>query len=89
MRDLSCGDNRVYLAFSIRRVWCCQCGAVKREGVERLADNPPYTKRFAFFVGRRFRESTIQAVAEELHLHWHTVKELEQPFTCVVASALP
>jgi transposase len=80
VRDLSCGDKRVYLEFSIRRVWCCQCGAVKREGLEWLADNPLYTKRFAFFVGRRCRESTIQAVAEELHLHWHTVKELDKQY---------
>jgi transposase len=53
---------------------------VKREGLEWLADNPLYTKRFAFFVGRRCRESTIQAVAEELHLHWHTVKELDKQY---------
>ena len=76
----SCGDKRVYLEFSIRRVWCRQCGGVKREGLEWLADNPLYTKRFAFFVGRRCRESTIQAVAEELHLHWHTVKELDKQY---------
>ena len=39
--------------FSIRRVWCRQCGGVKREGLEWLADNPLYTKRFAYYVGRR------------------------------------
>ena len=45
-----------------------------------LADNPFYTKRFAFFVGRRCRASTIKDVAEELHLHWGSVKELEKQF---------
>jgi hypothetical protein len=45
------------------------CGGVKRERLDWLADNPLYTKRFAFYVGRRCRESTVKAVAKELHLH--------------------
>jgi transposase len=53
---------------------------VKRERLDWLADNPLYTKRFAFHVGRRCRESTIQAIAEELHLNWHTVKELDKQY---------
>ena len=77
MRDLSCGDRRVYLEVDIRRVDCPSCGGVKREGLDWLADNPFYTKRFAFYVGRRCRAGTIQDVARELHLDWHTVKELE------------
>ena len=80
MRDLSCGDRRIYLEFSIRRVWCRRCGGVKREGLEWLADNPLYTKRFAFYVGRRCRESTVQAIAEELSLDWETVKELDKQY---------
>jgi transposase len=80
VRDLSCGDRRVYLEFSIRRVWCRRCGGVKREGLGWLADNPLYTKRFAFYVGRRCRESTVRAIAEELHLDWETVKELDKQY---------
>jgi transposase len=53
---------------------------VKRERLAWLADNPFYTKRFAFFVGRRCRVATIKAVAKELHLDWHSVKELEKPY---------
>jgi transposase len=53
---------------------------VKNEGLEWLADNPLYTKRFAFFVGRRCRETTIKEVAEELFLDWHAVKELEKQY---------
>ena len=45
-----------------------------------LADNPLYTKRFAFFVGRRCRQTTIKEVAEELHLDWHAVKELDKQY---------
>ena len=32
-----------------------RCGKVKQETLDWLADNPFYTKRFAFFVGRRCR----------------------------------
>ena len=59
VRDLSCGDARIYLDVEVRRVACRSCGTVKRERPERLADNPFYNKRFAFFVGRRCRVATI------------------------------
>jgi hypothetical protein len=45
-----------------------------------LADNPFYTKRFAFYVGRRCRSSPIRDVARELHLDWKTVKILEMEY---------
>jgi transposase len=64
----------------VRRVACLSCRKVKRERLDWLADNPRYTKRFAFFVGKRCRASTIKDVAAELHLDWHTVKELEKQY---------
>jgi len=80
VRDLSCGPLRVYLELELRRVACPECGKVKRERLPWLADNPFYTKRFAFYVGRRCRDSTIKAVAEELGLDWKTVKELDKQY---------
>jgi transposase len=80
VRDLSCGDTRVYLDLEIRRVACRSCVAVKQERLPWLADNPFYTQRFAYFVGRRCRASTLQDVARELHLDWKTVKELEKQY---------
>ena len=77
VRDLSCGDTRVFLELEVRRVNCRSCGSVKRERLDFLADNPLYTKRFAYFVGRRCRQSSISDVAKELALDWHTVKALE------------
>ncbi len=79
-RDLSSGDTRVYLEFEVRRVHCRACGKVMREQLDFLADNPFYTKRFAWFVGRRCRVSTIKDVAEELNLDWQTVKTLEKQY---------
>ena len=80
VRDLSSGNTRVYLEFEVRRVLCRCCGKVKRERLDFLADNPFYTKRFAWFVGGRCRISTIKDVAEELNLDWHTVKELDKQY---------
>jgi transposase len=62
----------------VRRLDCRHCGKVKRERLDFLADNPLYTKRFAYYVGRRCRSATIKDVAAELKLDWHTVKALEQ-----------
>jgi transposase len=67
----------VYLEFEVRRVSCRSCGALKRERLSWLASNPFYTKRFAYYVGRRCRASTIRDVARELRLDWRTVKTLE------------
>jgi transposase len=79
VRDLSCGPLRIYLELEMRRVACPKCG-VKRERLEWLAENAFYTKRFAFHVGRRCREATIKAVAEELVLDWKTVKDLDKQY---------
>jgi transposase len=53
---------------------------VKREYLSWLADSPFYTKRFAFYVGRRCRDSSLKAVAEELGLDWKTVKTLDKQY---------
>lgn len=53
---------------------------VKPETLEWLAETPFYTKRFAFYVGRRCRGATLQDVAKEVHLNWKTVKELEKQY---------
>lgn len=80
MRDLSSGDTRVYLALEVRRVLCRRCGLVKTEKLEFLATNPFYTKRFAFYVGRRCSTGTVKDIARELHLDWDTVKELDKQY---------
>jgi transposase len=53
---------------------------VKREQLEFLADNAHFTKRFAFYVGRRCRQASIRDVAKELKLDWDTVKGLEKQY---------
>ncbi len=64
----------------MRRVVCRRCGTVKRERLDFLADNPHFTKRFAFYVGRRCRQASIRDVAQELKLDWDTVKTLEMQY---------
>ena len=77
VRDLACGD---YLEIEVRRIDCPRCLKVKQEKLDWLADNPFYSKRFAFFVGRRCRVMTIKDVAKETHLDWKTVKEFDKHY---------
>ena len=63
VRDLSCGDTRVFLELEVRRIDCRRCGKVKRERLDFLADNPLYTKRFAYYVGRRCRSAVLPSFA--------------------------
>ena len=53
---------------------------MKRERLDFLADNPHFTRRFAFYVGRRCRQASIRDVAKELKLDWDTVKTLEMQY---------
>jgi len=71
---------RVYLDVEIRRVFCRRCQKVKQEKLDWLADSPFYTKRFAFYIGRRCRDSSLRDVAKEFHLDWKTVKVLEKQY---------
>lgn len=70
----------MFLEFEVRRLQCRSCGKVKTERLDFLADNPFYTKRFAWFVGKRCRQASIRDVAKELKLDWHTVKSLEKQY---------
>jgi len=80
VRDLSSAGFRIVLELEVRRVACRSCGTVKRERLDFLADNAHFTKRFAFYVGRRCRQASIRDVAEELKLDWDTVKTLEKQY---------
>lgn len=59
---------------------CRKCDAVKRERLDFLANNPRYTQRFAFYVGKRCRSASIKGIATELDLDWHTVKDREKQY---------
>jgi transposase len=80
VRDLPSAGFRIVLELEVRRVACRMCGSVKRERLDFLADNPHFTKRFAFYVGRRCRQASIRDVATELKLDWNTVKTLEMQY---------
>jgi len=71
---------RIFLEVEVRRVQCPSGAGVKREQLAFLADNPFYTKRFAYYVGRRCRQATIKDIAQELNLDWDTVKTLENQY---------
>jgi Helix-turn-helix domain of transposase family ISL3 len=73
-------DTRIFLELEVRRIECRRCGKVKQERLDFLADNPFYTKRFAYYVGQRCRAATIKDVAKDLALDWHTVKALDKQY---------
>ena len=64
----------------LRRVDCRKCGKVRREGLEWLLDSPFCSKRFGYVIGAKCRVQTIQDVAKEHMLDWHTVKELDKRY---------
>ena len=80
VRDLSCGDRRICLDVEVRRVLCGSCGKVKQKKLDWLANAPFSTKRFAFWVGRRCRVMSIQAVTRETHLGWKEKSPIIQHF---------
>ena len=80
VRDLPCGDVRIFLKLDVRRVKCPKCARVVQEELDWLAHSPFHTKRFAIHIGRQCRHATIKDVAKEHRLHWHTVKELEKQY---------
>lgn len=53
---------------------------MKREKLPWLSNNPFYTKRFSYYVGRKCRAMTVKDVAKELKLNWHAVKALEKEY---------
>lgn len=59
---------------------CRRCGGVKTERLEFLLENALHTRRFARYIGRRCRGSTIRDVAAEENLDWQTVKRLEKRY---------
>ena len=38
VRDLSCGDRRVYLEFDVRRIFCRKTGLVRQERIPWMAN---------------------------------------------------
>lgn len=53
---------------------------MKQEKIDWISNNPFYTKRFSYHVGRKCRSMTIRDVSRELKLDWHTVKALEKEY---------
>jgi len=80
VRDTDTVGWRIYVAFEQRRVACSHCRGVKVERLDWLAQNPRYTQRFAHQVGTLCRDMSNKAVAQMLHLHEHTVKDLDSQY---------
>jgi len=80
VRDTDAAGWRLYLVLEQRRIACPRCRGVKVERLSWLAKNPRYTHRFAQQVGTLCRDMSNKAVAQTLHLHEHTVKDLDTQY---------
>lgn len=89
VRDTDTAGWRMYVAFEQRRVACSRCQGVKVERLDWLAQNPRYTQRFAHQVGTLCRDMSNKAVAQMLHLHEHTVKDLDTQYMRVWLAKTP
>ena len=79
LRDLSLFDKKAFLVFDEYRVNCPDCGYK----VEKLSFASPWarmTERFADYVARLVRISTVKEVADLLGLDWETVKNIDKAY---------
>ena len=81
VRDLACGDHRIYLEIEIRRIDCKRCGKVKQEKLDWLADNPFYRR---FFENWRAslkwqRLKPYDKFAEMIDRHWNGIAAYCRP----------
>ena len=79
VRDLPCGDHRIYLDLEVRRVACRQCGAVKRERLDFLVENALHTSVLPC-TWAEVSKRDDQGRRRWSWLDWHTVKGLEKEY---------
>jgi len=78
VRDLDVAEWRIYVEFERWRVYCPRCRSLFVEQLDWLAENPRYTRRFARYVEKLWREMTNKAAGELARLHHTTVKDLDK-----------
>jgi transposase len=79
VRDVAFGPYFVtHLIFEQYRISCKKCGIVT-EALDFVAPRVSYTKRLAASVALSCQEiRSIKAVAQQYHLHWETVKNIDK-----------
>jgi transposase len=79
VRDLPFGPYSVtHLIFEQYRISCKTCGIVT-EALDFVSPRVSYTKRLAASVALSCQEiRSIKAVAQQYHLHWETVKNIDK-----------
>ncbi len=77
-RTLPIGTRPTVIEFSIARVQCLNCGAIRQVKVQFAEDGKGYTKRFERYVLELSQHTTIKKVAAHLRMSWHTVKDIQK-----------
>ena len=79
VRDLPLADQKVYLLFEYRKIWCPRCNAVRVEHLEFADAGQHVTHRLANYAVQLCTLGlSVKQVAEHLDLDRKTVKALEK-----------
>ena len=77
-RSLPIGGKRVWIALSIQRLWCIDCGKTRQAKVAFADEGRGYTHAFERYVLELSRRMTIKDVARHLGVGWDTVKQIQK-----------
>jgi transposase len=77
-RSLPIGGKAVWIALSIQRLWCTDCGKTRQAKVGFAQQGRGYTHAFARYALELCRHMTIQAVANHLGVGWDAIKEIQK-----------
>ena len=77
-KSLPIGGKPVNIVFSIPRVECAVCKAIRQMGIGFADRRRSYTKPFERYALDLLRHMTIQDVAEHLNVGWDLVKDIQK-----------
>ena len=79
IKGLKCGSKQTYFIVQVHRLKCSDCGSFAHEYLDFIPrEKVHYTRAVERWVLELRSEMSIQAIANYLGLHWHTVKNIEK-----------
>jgi len=79
-RGLPIGGQPTFIAFTVPRVLCFNCGKIRQVKIGFAAPKKRYTRAFERYALDLSRLMTIQDVAQHLVIGWDTVKEIQAKY---------
>ena len=76
IRTVPIGGKPVIFVVMLHRLYCRRCGSLKQEPILLAFPKKHWAKSLGRYVVGLLKHSTVEDVAEQLGLHWNTVKEI-------------